>query len=174
MTIRQICLEVEFLMVYHTVVKAKVRAAFAEISKGNWESMVDSLAPQFSYTFYGEHALSGERHTHAAMRLWWERIDRVMPGPRFEVQDIVVAGWPWNTTVATSVRVRTPLPDGSYYENVVNQFMKMRWARIYEVRTLEDTVVLQRALDVVAASGIEEAHAAPITDADAAGRTARA
>jgi hypothetical protein len=44
----------------------------------------------------------------------------------------------------------------------------MRWARITEIRTLEDTVTLQRALDAVAASGNEEAHAPPITDESAA------
>jgi hypothetical protein len=70
--------------------------------------------------------------------------------------------------VATSVIVSAPLPDGSRYENVVHQFLHMRWARITEIRTLEDTVTLQRALDLVAASGNEEAHAPPITDDSAA------
>lgn len=37
--------------------------------------------------------------------------------------------------------------------------------RILEIHTLEDTQVLARALDVVAASGNDEAHAPPITDA---------
>jgi ketosteroid isomerase-like protein len=149
---------------YHRVVAAKVRQAFAQISAGNWESMVDGMAPRFTYRFYGEHALSGERHTKEALRAWWERSFRLMNGPSFQVQDVIVAGWPWSTRVATAVKVSATLPDGSRYENVVHQFLSMRWARITEVRTLEDTVVLQRALDRIAAAGIAEAHAAPITD----------
>jgi ketosteroid isomerase-like protein len=126
--------------------------------------MISSMAPEFTYRFYGEHALSGERHTRAALRRWWLRVFRIFPDPTFEVREVIVSGWPWSTRVATSVIVRAPLPDGSRYENVIHQFLHMRWARITKIRTLEDTVTLQRALDVVAASGNEEAHAPPITD----------
>ena len=152
---------------YHRIVAAKVRGTFDEINKGNNEPMLASLAPRFSYHFYGDNALSGKRHTPAAMRLWWERVFRLMPGGHFAVDDIIVAGWPWNTRIATAATVRVPLPDGTVYENHVHQIVHMRWARITRIRTLEDTAVLQRALDVVAAAGNAEAHAAPITDADA-------
>jgi ketosteroid isomerase-like protein len=151
---------------YHRIVAARVRKVFAEISAGNWEVMVRGMAPEFTYRFYGDHALSGERHTREALRRWWERIFRLLPHPTFDVRDVVVAGWPWATTVATAVIVSADLPDGSRYENVVHQFVRMRWGKVTEVRTLEDTVVLQRALDVVAAAGNAEAHAAPITDDD--------
>jgi hypothetical protein len=57
-----------------------------------------------------------------------------------------------------------PLPDGSSYDNVFMQNMRMRWARIAEIHTLEDTVVLQQALDRIPAAGIAEAHAEPIVD----------
>jgi hypothetical protein len=44
------------------------------------------------------------------------------------------------------------------------QNMRMRWGRITEIHTLEDNVVLTRALDHIAESGNLEAHAPPITD----------
>ncbi|WP_255355688.1 nuclear transport factor 2 family protein, partial [Frankia sp. CpI1-P] len=150
------------------------RAAFAAISAGDWESMIAGMAPTFTYRFYGEHALSGERHTAAALRLWWQRTERLLPGTTFQVDDVLVAGWPWSTRIATRVTVDAGLPDGSRYDNVVMQFMRMRWGKITEVRTLEDTAVLARTLDRLAAAGIAEAHAAPITDAaitDAAAAT---
>lgn len=56
---------------YHRFVAHKVCGAFAEISAGNWEAMVATMAPSFTYRFYGEHALSGERHTALALRQWW-------------------------------------------------------------------------------------------------------
>ncbi|MBM0275901.1 nuclear transport factor 2 family protein [Micromonospora tarensis] len=155
-------------VMYHRIVAAKVRAVFAEINKGNYEPMLASLAPEFSYRFYGSHALSGERRTAAAMRLWWERVFRLIPDARFEVDEVIVAGGPWFTRIATVAHVSGPLPDGTRYENTVNQILHMRWGKITKIRTLEDTVTLQRALDAVAVAGNAEAHAAPITDDSAA------
>jgi ketosteroid isomerase-like protein len=149
---------------YHRIVALQVRKAFAEISAGNWEAMVAGMAPAFTYRFYGDHALSGERHTHDALRRWWERCFRLLPDTTFDVQDILVAGWPWNTRVATAVTVNVGVVDGSRYQNVVHQFLRIRWGKITEVRTLEDTAVLEKTLDRLAAAGYPEAHAAPITD----------
>ena len=149
---------------YHRIVALQVRKAFAEISAGNWEAMVAGMAPAFTYRFYGDHALSGERHTHDALRRWWERCFRLLPNTTFDVEDILVAGWPWNTRVATAVTVNVGVVDGSRYQNVVHQFLRIRWGKITEVRTLEDTAVLEKTLDRLAAAGYAEAHAAPITD----------
>jgi hypothetical protein len=49
---------------YHRIVANKVRSTFAQITTGDWEPMITGMAPQFSYRFYGESALSGERHTN--------------------------------------------------------------------------------------------------------------
>jgi ketosteroid isomerase-like protein len=149
---------------YHRIVAGKVRQAFANLSAGRPDSLAAVMAPRFTYRFYGDHALSGERHTLPALLRWSERAARLLPGARFQVDEVIVTGRPWSTRIATRVSVRAPLPDGSRYENVFMQFMHMRWARITSVHTLEDTVVLQRALDTLAALGVAEAHAAPITD----------
>jgi ketosteroid isomerase-like protein len=149
---------------YHRIVAMQVRKAFAQISAGNWEAMVAGMAPAFTYRFYGDHALSGERHTHDALRRWWERCFRLLPNTSFDVEDILVAGWPWDTRVATAVTVNVGVVDGSRYQNVVHQFLRIRWGKITEVRTLEDTAVLEKTLDRLAAAGYAEAHAAPITD----------
>ncbi|MER7251507.1 nuclear transport factor 2 family protein [Kribbella sp. NPDC000426] len=149
--------------IYHWIVGRQVRNAFAQISAGNWEAMVAGMAPSFTYRFYGDHALGGERRTHDALRSWWERCFRLLPDTRFEVRDVLVNGWPWNTRVATAVTVHVGVVDGSAYENVVHQFLRIRWGKITEVRTLEDTAVLERTLDRLAAAGYAEAHAAQIT-----------
>lgn len=149
---------------YRLIVARRIRQIFASINAGDWETMVGSLAPEFTYRFYGDHALGGERSTLDAMRLWWERVFRFLPGARFEVRDVLVAGWPWHTRVASDLVVRTTLPDGTPYTNVVNQFVRLRWGRVIEVRTLEDTQKLEQALRKLAATGIEEAEASQITD----------
>jgi hypothetical protein len=40
------------------------------------------------------------------------------------------------------------LPDGSIYDNVFMQNMRMSWGRITEIHTLEDNVVLENAANV--------------------------
>ena len=147
---------------YHRIVARKVRKTFQQISAGNWEPMVAGMAPSFTYRFYGDHALSGERRTHEALRRWWERCFRLLPDTSFEVQDILVSGWPWNTRVATAVTVHVGVVDGTRYDNIVHQFLRIRWGKITEVRTLEDTAVLEKTLDRLAAAGYAEAHAEPI------------
>ena len=149
---------------YRLIVAAKIRSIFTRLNAGDWEAMVNSLAPHFTYHFYGDHALGGERTTHDAMRAWWGRFFRLVAHVRFEPRDVLVAGWPWSTRVATEMTVYVTLPDGTKYENVVHQFVRLRWGRVTEVRTLEDTQKLARALQALAASGVEEATAAPITD----------
>lgn len=149
---------------YHRIVARRTRAIFHAINTGDYEPMLAGLASPFEYQFHGEHCLAGRRTTVTAMRAWWERVFRLMPQVRFEPAEILVVGWPWNTRIAVSATVSGPLPDGSVYQNTLNQFMRLRWGRITQIRTLEDTEVLRRALDVLAASGVTEAHAAPITD----------
>jgi ketosteroid isomerase-like protein len=149
---------------YHWIVTRQVRATFTEIAGGNWEPMLSGMAARFSYRFYGDSALSGERHTLDGLRRWWERSTKLLPKPTFQIDEIIVAGWPWNTRIATRVRVHALLEDGSTYDNTFMQNLSMRWARITQIHTLEDTAILQAALDKLAAAGISEAGADPITD----------
>lgn len=149
---------------YHRIVASRVRSVFDQINAGNWEAMVDGLAPQFCYRFYGDHALGGERRTAAAMRRWWERASRLLPDLTFQVREVLVTGPPWATRVGVRLRVTGHLPDGEPYQNVVHQFVHLRWGRVTRIWTLEDTAVLRHNLDRVAASGVAEAHAPPIVD----------
>lgn len=155
-------------MVYAAIVRRKVRDTFAQINQGQYRTMVDGLADEFEYRFHGEHALGGRRTTKDAMIRWWERTLRLLPGARFDVQDVLVGGPPWKTRIAVRSLVSGPLPNGEPYENTVFQFMTLRWGRITSVETVEDLQVLERALGVVAASGVDEATAAPIEDRESA------
>ncbi|MCD0442128.1 nuclear transport factor 2 family protein [Glycomyces sp. A-F 0318] len=149
---------------YQRIVASKVRETFAKISEGDWEAMVSSTAPEFTYRFYGDHALGGERRTRDALRRWWRRVFSMLSEPRFTVDQVVSQGPPWNTRVAAAVRVEARLPDGTAYRNVIHQFMTLKWGRLVEVRTLEDTAALERALERLAELGHAEATAAPIED----------
>jgi ketosteroid isomerase-like protein len=149
---------------YKSIVKRRVRSLFAAANRGNWQAIVDALGPSFAYRFIGDTPLGGTRTTKPAMQQWFARIYRLMP------QEIVVEGLPWNTRVMTYVKFQGTLPPlngakGTAYENEVMQLLRIRWGRIVVVTTLEDTQRFINILPQLAAAGLADATAGPITDA---------
>jgi ketosteroid isomerase-like protein len=155
-------------VIYRAIVRKKVAALFSGANRGDWNAIVENLAPSFSYRFIGDTPLGGTRTTHAAMRHWFERLYRLFPGAQFSPQSIVVEGMPWNTTIFTYVKINGTAPDDSgrsrAYENEFMQRMTLRWGRIASVITLEDTQRFVNALPALAAAGFVDATSPPITD----------
>ena len=154
---------------YRTIVRWRVRALFAEANRGNWQAIIDALGPTFVYRFIGDTPLGGTRTTKPAMQAWFQRIYRLVPDAQLHPQMIVVEGGPWNTRVMTYVKFRGTLPavsdgPGAPYENEVMQLMQLKWGRICAVTTLEDTQRFVAILPALAAAGIADATAGPITD----------
>lgn len=148
---------------YKHIVRRRVRSTFDRINAGDYLMMVDGLAQDFEYRFHGEHALGGRRTTRSGMIRWWQRTLRLLPGARFDIQDILVNGGPWRTRVAVRSLVSGDLPNGRRYENTVFQFLTLSWGKVTSVETIEDLQKLERALRSVAAAGRPEALAEPIT-----------
>jgi ketosteroid isomerase-like protein len=159
-------------VIYRAIVRRQVRRLFDQANHGRWEAIVDGLAPAFTYRFVGNTPLGGTRSSHAAMRLWFERLYRLFPGAQFVPQAIVVEGVPWRTNIMTYVLIQGTVPDGNgssqAYENEFMQRMVLRWGKITSVITLEDTQRFVDLLPALASSGIDDATATPITDAAAA------
>lgn len=154
---------------YRSIVRWRVRSLFAEANRGNWQAIIDTLAPKFVYRFVGDTPLGGTRTTKLAMQAWFQRIYRLVPDAQLLPQMIVVEGAPWNTRVMTYVKFTGTMPPvagavGAPYENEVMQLMHLRWGRIASVLTIEDTQRFVAILPTLAAAGIADATAAPITD----------
>lgn len=149
---------------YKRIVRAKVRSTFDRINEGDYMAMVDGLASSFEYRFHGNHALGGRRTNREAMIRWWERVIDLLPGARFDIQEVLVNGGPWRTRAAVRSYVSGDLPGGVRYENTVFQFITLVWGKVTSVETVEDLQVLERALHIVAESGKPEALAGPIGD----------
>jgi ketosteroid isomerase-like protein len=64
---------------YHVIVRRRVRGIFEALGRGDYEVAMAGFAPRFEHIFAGRHALGGERHTTAAMRLWFQRLFRLLP-----------------------------------------------------------------------------------------------
>jgi len=156
-------------MIYRAIVRRRVHRLFSEANRGNWAAIVEGLAPRFTYRFVGDTPLGGTRTSHAAMRLWFERLYRLFPGSAFVPQAVVVEGPPWRTNIMTYMLIRGRVPgvDGAPrpYENEFMQRMVLRWGKVTSVVTLEDTQRFVDLLPALASAGIVDATAAPIVDA---------
>jgi ketosteroid isomerase-like protein len=149
--------------VYRKVVEARVRKAWRRLARGDYRYVLEQLATDFEYSFAGDHALGGTRHSREAMTGWFERLFELFPEIRFEVADVLVKGWPWRTRAVVLVDVRANV-GGEPYRNEVAQTVDLRWGRIVRIRTLEDTQKLARALGRLAEAGVPEAELAAIED----------
>jgi ketosteroid isomerase-like protein len=146
---------------YRAIVARRVRTSWDHLARGDYEHVLDQLAPAFTHSFAGDHALGGERSSHDAQRAWFERVFRLLPGIEFTVEDVLVRGWPWRTRAVALIGVRADVA-GQPYENEVAQTIDLRWGRISAIHNLEDTQRLAVALERLATGGIDEARAAPI------------
>jgi hypothetical protein len=68
---------------YHAIVRRRVVALFAAVSKGDARPVLEGLAPHFEHFFLGDHALGGSRFSLEKTRLWYERLYRLLPDISF-------------------------------------------------------------------------------------------
>jgi hypothetical protein len=68
----------------------------------DYDGLLADCVPNIRRLFGGSHALGGERHDREHLKLWFERLGRLVPTLRLDVTDIWVKGWPWNTHGASS------------------------------------------------------------------------
>lgn len=149
---------------YHAIVRRKLRGIFNALNEGRYTAMPGQFATTHEHTFFGQHALSGTRHTLAATRRWYERLPAAIPDLRFDVKHIVVNGWPWNTAVAVEWVDHGKTLDGQPFNNQGVHFVTLRWGKVVSLRIYCDTVTLTDVLQRNGACGAEEAVAAPILD----------
>lgn len=148
---------------YRRIVEGRIRKAWRRLAQRDYRYVLEQFAPRFEYSFAGDHALGGTRHSRESMRGWFERLFELFPGIRFEVRDVLVRGWPWRTRAVVLVDVKTDVA-GEPYRNEVAQTLELRWGKISRMRNLEDTQKLERALERLAAAGVPQAELAAIED----------
>jgi ketosteroid isomerase-like protein len=151
-------------VIYRAIVKRKARGIFADLSQEDWQATVGDIADDVHHVFPGDNALGGERHSRGAMEAWFERLYRLIPEIEFEVEDVAVRGWPWNTAVAVQWVDRGRGADGTAYENEGAHWIRLRWGKATAIHAYLDTEKVSLLLAGMAAAGIEEAAAAAIVD----------
>jgi len=147
---------------YHSFVERKLRAVFDGLNRGRVNAVTDELAPGAMHYFVGTHALSGTRHTPESIRLWYERLLRLLPDIHFDVDDIRVQSMPWSTLAVIHWRESNSGTDGVRTSNEGANVVRIVWGRVVSVYIYTDTQVLIATLDRQPAVGVTEAHAPPI------------
>jgi ketosteroid isomerase-like protein len=148
---------------YKTIAKRRARGVFEALSRGEYEATMKDLAEDVQHVFPGDHALGGERHSREAMGRWFERLYRLFPEIEFEVKSVSVTGPPWDLRVAVEWSDRGRAADGVPYENEGAHWIRIRRGKGTYVHAYLDTQKVADACVRMAAAGIEEAAAAPIT-----------
>ncbi len=147
---------------YHQIVRNQVITGFNYVSNGDFDALLSQCAPNVVHNFAGDHALGGERHDVEALRRWFQRIERLLPGFKLEITRIVVQGMPRNTLAIVQWTGRAHLINGcDYVQNGVH-FLVIRWGRVHSFRIYVDTQELAHTLQELGRYGVAEAVAAPI------------
>ena len=153
---------------YHFVVRRKLRKAFGHINRGEYAKILPEFAPVHRHVMYGDHALAGERRTPASTARWDSRLAHIFPDLQFDLSAIAVTGWPWRTIVMVAWKDRFTLPDGSSGGNQGVHEFELRWGRVHRLEVHCDSARLAAYCDRIAAAGVADAAAAPITDVETA------
>ena len=93
-------------MLYSYFVKRLVRRSFDDVNNHRWDELLEPAVPNVQHRFGGAHAIGGERHDKETLRRWFERLGRVLPNLHLEINNIWVKGWPWHSTVLSSMKGR--------------------------------------------------------------------
>jgi ketosteroid isomerase-like protein len=149
-------------MLYSRIVKQRIRQSFDQVNSHRWDELMKSISPNVYHRFGGVHAIGGQRHDRETLRLWFERLARVLPNLQLKINDIWVKGWPWRTMVFVQWDGTATLLNGDGYAQHAIHVITLRWGKIHALDVFEDSQEVNRALTAQAAVGLEEAVAAPI------------
>lgn len=147
---------------YHFIIRQKISRVFAALNHADASLVIDAFAPQFEHYFLGQHAFSGRRTDITKTQQWYERLYRVFPNIQFQIKQIRVSGWPWDTLVAVEWTDSYTLRDGLPHDNGGVHLIRLQWGRCTSVRIYCDTARLNDNLAIQAAAGCDEALFEPI------------
>src|SRR5581483_7415332 len=148
---------------FHAVVRAKLRRAFADINAGAYDRIVAGFLPKHEHVFPGDHPLADERHSLEATRRWYGRLAELLPDLQFRIRRIVVGGWPWDTSAVVEWTDHFTV-GGEPRSNQGVHVIGLRWGKVTRLAVYCDTQKLAEVCRDKARLGLAAAAAEPIAD----------
>jgi len=138
-------------------VKRVARKNCERVNQKDYDAILNECVPNIHHRFGGDHALSGERHDHGALRQWLERLGRLGPGLTLLVHQVWVKGLPNDTTIVVRWSATDTRVDGSPYNNRGVHIIRVRRFKVVDIDANEDSQDAVENLKLQATYGIEEA-----------------
>lgn len=107
------------------------RRGLRSLERGDLDAVLASFSKQCTLRFAGETPLGAKLSNPRDIRRWFERFQRLLPSPRFEVQHVVVSGPLWNQRLASHVLIHSTI-DGEAYTNQFGHFLALRWGKVVD------------------------------------------
>lgn len=148
-------------MLYHAIVRRKLRKGFERINAGEYGPVVAAFADPPEHAFPGEHPLGGTRSTLARTREWYVRLAELFPDLTFRIRRMAVSGGPW-ATVAMVEWTDHFRVDGREESNQGVHVFRLRWGKVVGLTVYCDTQKLAAVCAAKARGGLGVAAAAPI------------
>jgi len=115
-----------------------IRRAVRRLNGGDIGPLLGSFAADATLLFPGDHSWGGEYKGKAAILGFLERFVEV--GINLQPHEIVVQGWPWNTTVMLRFTNEARDKNGDVvYANKGAIFARAAWGKIKYQEDYEDT-----------------------------------
>jgi ketosteroid isomerase-like protein len=148
---------------YKAIARRRSRAVFDALSRNDMDAVMRDVAEDVHHVFPGENAIGGERRGRDALQRWFDREQQLFGDVEFTVERISVKGPPWDMWVAIAWTNRGRTADGEPYANRGSHWIRLHRGKGTEILAYLDTERVTAACERMAAAGIEEAAAAPIT-----------
>jgi ketosteroid isomerase-like protein len=100
----------------------------AAAERGDFDQVLRQFRPGCELVSISRTALGARLSGKADLRHWFERFRRLLPGPSFDVQRLVIGGPVWHQRIAAHVIIRSRVA-GQPYQSQFAQFLTLRWAR---------------------------------------------
>lgn len=127
-------------------VRRLVYRGYEQLNRRELDAVMTLYAEDTYFRFPGTHELAIETRSKDEIRDWFERLFRRLPSLRFDIDDVVVQGPPWDLRLCTRYRARTESATGTFalYEGM--QYARVRWGKVTCEELFPDTQALANYL----------------------------
>ena len=120
------------------IARLMIARGLRRLNSGDIGPLLSGYAKNAVLMFPGDHSWGGEYRGRDRIEEFLKRC--VSVGLQFEIEDVVVSGWPWNAKLCVRLADSARDADGRVvYANRAMIFAKTAWGRIYFQEDYEDT-----------------------------------